>query len=64
MAKGLPRTIYVYEEEDNDATYFVADRSLDDVAPGVGETRIVAMYERKAVVKVTTKAEARAIKRR
>lgn len=67
MAKGLPKTIYVYEEQDNDdgsSTYFIADRTLDDVAPGVGEKRVVAMYERKAVVTVTTKTEAKPTKRR
>ena len=61
----LPKTLYVFEESDSnsDTTYFVADRTLDDVAPGVGETRIVGMYELKAVVKATTETKATPIKR-
>lgn len=62
MAKNFPKTLYVFEEEDRDATYLVTERSLDDAAPAAGDERMVAIYERKAVVKVTTETKAVPVK--
>lgn len=42
--KALPKTLYVYEEEDGDATYLVAYKDVEDCAD-MGMKRHVGVYQ-------------------